>query len=53
MKKKILIWGAGKIGRGFVADIFHTAGYHIVFADADQHVVDLLNASGEYTVFKI
>ncbi len=52
MEKKILIWGAGKIGRGFVADIFYSAGYKIIFADADQHVVDLLNQHGEYTVLK-
>jgi len=52
MDKKILIWGAGKIGRGFVADIFHAAGYRIVFADADQHVVELLNTRNEYKVLK-
>ena len=44
--KKIVILGAGKIGRGFVADAFAAGGYKLVFADADAALA-LLREGGE------
>jgi mannitol-1-phosphate 5-dehydrogenase len=49
-KDKILIFGAGKIGRSFIGQLFGTAGYNVVFADIDKATVDLLNYRGCYKV---
>jgi mannitol-1-phosphate 5-dehydrogenase len=51
--KTILIWGAGRIGRGFVADLFADAGYHIVFVDQAEGLVDSLRRRGQYTVVQV
>ena len=50
--RTLIIWGAGRIGRGFVADLFHHEPWRIVFVDIDKALVDALNARGEYTIFK-
>jgi mannitol-1-phosphate 5-dehydrogenase len=50
MNKKILIWGAGKIGRGFIADIFAQAGFEICLVDESQDLINQLNKRGKYTV---
>lgn len=50
---KIVIWGAGKIGRGFIADLFHQGGYEITFIDSDRKLVDMLNRKREYSVITI
>jgi mannitol-1-phosphate 5-dehydrogenase len=50
--KKILIWGAGKIGRGFVAEAFYAGGYDLSFVDADQELIDNLNTAGAYEIVK-
>ena len=34
MNKKIIIFGAGKIGRAFIGQLFSLAGYELVFVDA-------------------
>lgn len=49
----IVIWGAGRIGRGFVADLFQGAGYAMTFVDADSAMVAALKKAGRYTVLKI
>ena len=51
--KQILIWGAGKIGRGFIADLFSGSGYFITFVDADRNLVDELNRRGSYGIVKL
>ena len=48
--KKILIFGAGKIGRSFIGQLFSRAGYEVVFADISKNVVDLLNETKSYKV---
>ena len=53
MKERIVILGAGKIGRGFVADIFDAAGYGIVFADSSAELIRVLNAQGYYTLYNV
>jgi len=50
--KGIVIWGAGKIGRGFVADLFHAAGYPIVFVDQSAALVEQLTEVRQYTVIR-
>ena len=41
--KKLLLFGAGKIGRSFIGQLFAKSGYEIVFADIDHKIVDLIN----------
>lgn len=49
MKTAIQI-GAGNIGRGFIGALLSQAGYHVVYADVNQAVIDKINADGTYTV---
>ena len=49
-KKSILIFGAGKIGRSFIGQLFGLSGYEVVFSDIDNVLVDLLNQKKSYTV---
>lgn len=48
--KSILIFGAGKIGRSFIGQIFGLSGYEVVFSDVDQSLVDALNERKSYPV---
>jgi mannitol-1-phosphate 5-dehydrogenase len=48
--KKLLLFGAGKIGRSFIAQIFSKDGYEIVFVDISQSIVDQLNLDKRYPV---
>ena len=50
--KTIVIWGAGRIGRGFVADLFTVAGYHLVLVDQSAELIAALVAAGRYTVVR-
>lgn len=51
--KTAVHFGAGKIGRGFIADLLHASGYRIVFADVVEPLVDLVNEKHEYSLFLI
>jgi mannitol-1-phosphate 5-dehydrogenase len=51
-RRKLLIWGSGRIGRGFVGDLFYSSNYELVFVDQSRALVDLLNAQGAYTVVR-
>ncbi len=46
-------FGAGKIGRGFIAELLHDTGYRIVFADVVDALVNLINEDHEYYLFEI
>jgi len=47
--KKAVMYGAGSIGRGFIGQILHDSGYHVVFIDVNAKIVDTLNKEGCYT----
>ncbi|HOL21898.1 MAG TPA: hypothetical protein PLQ41_03465 [bacterium] len=49
--KKVVIFGAGQIGRGFIGDICHSSGYHLVFVDVVEDVVRMLNESKAYPLW--
>jgi mannitol-1-phosphate 5-dehydrogenase len=49
-QKKLVIFGAGKIGRSFIGQVFGRAGYDVVFVDVNEELVKLLNHKGEYRV---
>jgi len=51
-EKSIVIWGAGRIGRGFIGDVFAEAGYRLVFVDQAASLIDQLVGQGEYTVVR-
>jgi mannitol-1-phosphate 5-dehydrogenase len=48
--KKIVIFGAGKIGRSFIGQLFGSGGYKVVFIDVDAVMVKMLNERGNYRV---
>jgi len=47
---KIVIFGAGKIGRSFIGQLFGCNGYKVIFVDIDLAIVKLLNERGNYRV---
>ncbi|MBR0426904.1 MAG: mannitol-1-phosphate 5-dehydrogenase [Clostridia bacterium] len=51
--KKAVHFGAGKIGRGFIAELLHDSGYEVVFGDVVEELVDLVNKNREYPLFLI
>jgi mannitol-1-phosphate 5-dehydrogenase len=50
MSNEILIIGAGKIGRGYIGQIFYRSGFRLWFVDADEELVHRLNAEKKYRV---
>lgn len=49
--KKALIFGAGKIGQGFIGDLLHDNGYEITFADVSDKVVEEIDKNNSYNLF--
>lgn len=47
---KILIFGAGRIGRSFIGQLFGCSGYKVVFVDVDDRIVRMLNERKSYRV---
>ena len=50
MKKKLVQYGAGNIGRGFIGELFARSGYEVVFVDVRDDIVELLNRNRTYPV---
>lgn len=53
MGKKAVHFGAGNIGRGFVACFLHNSGYSVVFADVVESLIDRLNSTPSYQVIEV
>lgn len=51
--KKAVHFGAGKIGRGFIAELLHDSGYEIIFGDVVEDLVNLVNKGNKYPIFLI
>jgi mannitol-1-phosphate 5-dehydrogenase len=49
-QKKIVAFGAGKIGRAFIGQLFSRSGYEVVFVDINCRLIDELNRRGNYKV---
>jgi len=47
---KLVLFGAGKIGRSFIGQLFSRGGYEVVFIDVFNPVIDELNRRGNYKV---
>ena len=51
--RKAIHFGAGNIGRGFIGPVLQDNNYEVIFVDVDEKLIDKLNASKEYKVFKL
>jgi len=49
-KKKLVLFGAGKIGRSFIGQLFSRGGYEVVFIDVCKPIIDELNRRRSYNV---
>ncbi len=45
---KAVIFGAGNIGRGFIAPLFSFDGWDVTFVDVSKPVIERINADGKY-----
>ena len=50
MDKLAIHFGAGNIGRGFIAPVLEENRFNIIFVDVDKQLVEKLNSSKNYTV---
>lgn len=48
--KKVVHFGAGNIGRGFIGALFSQSGYHVTFVDIADEVINQLNKEKTYLV---
>ena len=47
---KIVVVGAGKTGRGFIARLLQEAGEEVIFIDKNAELVERLNKEKEFKV---
>ena len=48
--QKLVLFGAGKIGRSFIAQLFSKAGYETLFIDIDMQLIERINQRNKYNV---
>ncbi|MBE6580201.1 MAG: mannitol dehydrogenase [Ruminococcaceae bacterium] len=48
---KAVMYGAGNIGRGFIAQRLYLSGYHTTFVDVNTEVVNAINEAGKYPIY--
>ncbi|WP_394235319.1 mannitol-1-phosphate 5-dehydrogenase [Niallia oryzisoli] len=48
--KKVVHFGAGNIGRGFIGALFSQSGYHVTFVDIADEIISRLNEEKGYNV---
>lgn len=48
---KAVMYGAGNIGRGFIAKRLYLSGADTTFIDVNAGLVDMLNAAGRYPIY--
>jgi mannitol-1-phosphate 5-dehydrogenase len=53
VKKTIIIFGAGKTGRGFIAHLAYLGVYDIVLVDKNHQLVESLSETGHYHIHVI
>ncbi len=46
-----VMYGAGNIGRGFIAQRFYLSGYHTTFVEVNPDVVNAINEAGKYPIY--
>ncbi|AYN24917.1 mannitol-1-phosphate 5-dehydrogenase [Buchnera aphidicola] len=45
-----LHFGAGNIGRGFIARVLLKSGFHLIFSDVDQEIINIINHYKKYKI---
>lgn len=50
---KVVHFGAGNIGRGFVGVLLHQGGYEVVFSDVASGLVEAISDAESYTVHEV
>jgi mannitol-1-phosphate 5-dehydrogenase len=53
MEKKAIHFGGGNIGRGFVAEFLHSAGFEVVFVDVMDSIINSLQNTKSYQVTEV
>ena len=53
MSKTAVHFGAGNIGRGFVAQFLHESGYEVIFADVSEELIGALQRQSSYEVIEV
>ncbi len=48
--KKLLMYGAGNIGRGFIGQLFSQSGYEVVYIDINDELIAAFNREHRYPV---
>jgi mannitol-1-phosphate 5-dehydrogenase len=48
--KKLVLFGAGKIGRSFIGQLFGCSGFEVVFVDKNKSIIDEINRKRNYNV---
>lgn len=51
--KTAVHFGAGNIGRGFVAQFLHQSGFQVIFADVNDEIIGQLQAAASYHVHEV
>jgi mannitol-1-phosphate 5-dehydrogenase len=51
--KTAVHFGAGNIGRGFVAQFLHASGYEVVFADVNDELIGSLQSQSSFEVHEV
>ncbi len=52
-QKKIVLIGAGNIGKGYLADLFSSHGYHLVFLTRRLAQAQSMRREGKYLLYQI
>lgn len=50
---KVVHFGAGNIGRGFIGDLLHDSGYEITFVEVNLALVAEINRTNSYDLYLI
>lgn len=50
---KAVHFGAGSIGRGFIADLLHDSGYELVLVDVNEALIKQINTNHQYHLYII
>ncbi len=49
--KKAVMYGAGNIGRGFIAQLLYMSNYNTVFIDVNEQIINAVNEKREYPLY--
>lgn len=53
MKTKVILMGAGAIGRGYLPWALDASKHSFVFIDSNKNIIDSLKSNGAYTTFRV